>query len=188
MEEKEEKYEQLGLGCSSLGRRVFAEFLAGKTSAFPPLELLFSLVLLKMGGSFLFGCRNTYSSSPSETKPRPACSPSADGQAFSPDFICMAAWKAAIQLAHEMGCSSSISARFFIRLITFDLDKIPLLPQKGQMTLRGSGSVPMDSLWLQAHTVHCTCPPSLTEERDVHQSSGDLAVPCSKGFLLSQPL
>lgn len=48
MEGKEEKYEQLGSGCSSVGRRGFAEFLAGKPSALPLLELLFSLVLLKM--------------------------------------------------------------------------------------------------------------------------------------------
>lgn len=40
-------------------------------------------------------------SSPPETKPRSA------GQALSPDFICLPAWRAAIQLAHEMGCSSS---------------------------------------------------------------------------------
>jgi len=45
-----------------------------------------------------------------------------------------------------MGCSSSVSALFFIRLITFDLDKIPLPPQEGQMTLCGSGCVPKDSL------------------------------------------
>lgn len=55
-----------------------------------------------------------------------------------------------------MGCSSSISAPFLIRLITFDLDKIPLPPQEGQMTLCGSGCVPKDSICLQ--NAHCTYP------------------------------
>lgn len=47
MEGKEEKYEQLGLGCCSVGRRVFAEFLAAKFNALLPLELCFLLVLPK---------------------------------------------------------------------------------------------------------------------------------------------
>lgn len=47
MEGKKEKYEKLGLGYSSMRRRVFAEFLAGKPSALPLLELLLLLVLPK---------------------------------------------------------------------------------------------------------------------------------------------
>lgn len=112
----------------------------------------------------------------------PACSPPADGQAFHPDFICLAAWKAPIQLVHEMGCSSSISAPFLIRLITFDLDKIPLPPQEGQMTLCGSGCVPKDSIWLQA--VHCTYPQCGRERRC---PSGHLVFPAVRDFIYLSP-
>lgn len=52
-------------------------------------------------------------------------------------------------------------APFFIYLITFDLDKIPLLPQIRQMTLCGSGYVPKDSFQLQVHAGLSTCPPGL---------------------------
>lgn len=157
MEEKEEEYEQLGLGCSSMGGKSLPRSLLES-----PVRCLHWSCSFKTGpaqtrGSCCFDCRNISFSSPWETQPcPPACSLPADGQAFHPDFICLAAWKAPIQLVHEMGCSSSISAPFLIHLITFDLDKIPLPPQEGQMTLCGSGCVPKDSIWLQA--VPCTYP------------------------------
>lgn len=170
-----------GIGMQLHGRQDFAQFLAGKPSVASTGAALLKLVLPNPWGSCCSGCRNISFSSPWEAQPcPPACSPPADGQAFHPDFICLAAWKAPIQLVHEMGCSSSISAPFLILLITFDLDKIPLPPQEGQMTVCGSGCVPKDSIWLQA--VHCSHP---QRGRKKGCPSGPC---CGEGFHPSQPL
>lgn len=57
MEEKEEKYEQLGLGCSSMGGKpLLSSWLESSLESSTGAALL-NLVLPKPWGSCCFGCR-----------------------------------------------------------------------------------------------------------------------------------
>lgn len=147
-----------GIGMQLHGRQVSAELLAGKPSVAYTGAALLKMILPKPWGSCSVLAVGT--SPPLLLGKRSLVLLPAllllMARPFHPDFICLAAWKAPIQLVHEMGCSSSISAPFLICLITFDLDKIPLPPQEGQMTLCVALAVSPRAQHLQA--VHCTYP------------------------------